>query len=129
MANVFVSGLKKFGQEALKVITFGAIAAKDAAPFISMFNPLLGQLLNGTATAVLAAETAGAAAKANAPDASTSTQKAALVVTAITPLAEQFCQQAGFDKPTPAQVQQFSDYIVAGLNVFGTIKQDVQKPA
>lgn len=119
MANGFVSFLKKFGQDALKVITFGAVAAETAAPFVTAANPEIGALLGGAAQIILAAETAGAAAVKNAPSASTGTQKAALAVAGIEPLAEQFCQKLNLAKPSTDQVKQFTDYIVAGLNVFG----------
>ena len=119
MANGFTSFLKKFGQVALKVISLGAIGAEAAAPFLSVANPALGTLLTGSAQAILAAETAGAAATAAAPSTDTSAQKAALAVAAIEPLAQQFCKAAGLPAPTQAQVLAYNNAIVAALNVFG----------
>lgn len=122
MANAFTSFLKKFGQVALKVITFGAVGVEAAAPFIDVANPALGTLLAGSAQAILAAETAGAAAVANAPSADTGAQKAALAVTAITPLAENFCKAVGLPAPTQEQVLAYNNAIVAALNVFGAVE-------
>lgn len=119
MASGFISFLKKFGQDLLKVITFGAVAAKAAAPFVDVFNPALGTLLTGSATAILAAETAGAAAAANAPATDTGPQKAALAVAAITPLAEEFAKTLGLSSPTQAQILAFNNALVAALNAFG----------
>ena len=129
MANGFLSFLKKFGQDMLKVITFGAIAAKDAAPMISAFNPALGSLLTSSATAILAAETAGAAAAANAPSTDTGAQKAALSIAAITPLAEKFATEVGISKPTEAQISAFNDALVAALNAFGVNPPTAQTPS
>ena len=119
MASGFTSFLKKFGQIALKVITFGAEGAEAAAPFLAVANPALGTLLTGSAQAILAAQVAGEAAVANAPTADTNAQKAALAVQAIEPLAQEFCKAAGLPAPTQAQVMAYNNAIVAALNVFG----------
>jgi hypothetical protein len=123
MANGFLSFLKKFGQDALKVITLGAVAAETAAPAVTAANPAIGALLEGSAQILLAAETAGAAAEANAPSNATGPQKAALAVAGIEPLAQQFCQKLGLSVPTQEQVAQFNQYLVAALNVFGVVQQ------
>lgn len=123
--NGFISFLKKAGQDILKVITFGAEGASIVAPAISMYNPALGALLSGSATAVLTAEAAGATAVANAPSADNGAQKAALAITAITPLANQFAKSVGVSNPTEAQVQKFNDALVAALNAFGVVKEGV----
>lgn len=119
MASGFTSFLKKFGQIALKVITFGAAGIEAAAPFLTVANPALGALLTGSAQAILAAETAGAAAVSSAPATDTGAQKAALAVTAITPMAEEFCKTVGLPAPTQAQVLAYNNALVAALNVFG----------
>lgn len=126
--NAFVSGLEKFGKAALKVITLGAVTAKEAAPIVSIFNPAIGALLTGSSSAILAAETAGAAAVAAAPNADVGAQKAALAISAITPIAEKFCSDAGLAKPSTTQIQQFNDLLVAALNVFGAV-EEAAKPA
>lgn len=126
MANSFVSFLKKFGQDALKVITFGAVAAETAAPFVSAANPAIGALLGDAAQIILAAQTAGEAAVKAAPTADTGAQKAALAVAGIEPLAQQFCQKLGLATPTQTQVQQFNDYLVAALNVFGITQAELK---
>lgn len=120
----FLSGLKKFGQEALHILTLGAIAAETAAPLINEFAPGYGSLVTAGAQLVLSAETAGASIEKAAPGTDTSTQKAALVVSGLAPLCQQFCQKMGFSTPTAEQIQKFNDIIVAGLNVFGTVQAE-----
>lgn len=122
MANGFMSFLKKFGEAALKVITLGAVGAEAAAPFVAVANPSLGRLLTGSASAVLAAETAGAAAIAVAPAADTGAQKAALAVQAIEPLAQDFCKSVGLPAPTQSQVLAYNNALVAALNIFGAVQ-------
>jgi hypothetical protein len=118
MANKFETFLAKAGKVALKIITFGAIAAKDAAPFLAPFEPALATLLGGAASIIIAAESAGAGAISAAPTTDTSTQKAALAVSSITPLAEQFAKQLGLPTPTQDQIQGFSNDLVSALNRF-----------
>jgi len=120
MANKFETFLAKAGKVALEVITFGAVVAKDAAPFLAPFAPALATLLGGSATIIIAAESAGQAAVMGAPATDTSAQKAALAVTGITPLAEQFATQLGLPTPTPDQIQGFSNDLVSALNRFQT---------
>lgn len=119
MANGFLSFLKKAGQDILKVVTFGAIVAKDVAPFVDVYNSALGTLLSGSATAILAAEAAGQTAVNAAPSTANGAQKAALAITAITPLAEQFAKTVGVSNPTAEQIQNFNNALVAALNAFG----------
>ncbi len=123
----FLSGLKKFGEETLKFITFGAVAAETAAPFVSAFNPAVGALLTGSAQAVMQAEVAGATTVASAPPTATGTQKAALAVQAIEPIAQQYTNALGLSAPTQAQVQKFNDLLVAALNVFGVAEQATEE--
>lgn len=120
----FLSGLKKFGEEALKFITFGDIAAATAAPFVSAFNPAVGALLTGSAQAVMQAEVAGATAVSSAPPTATGAQKAAIAVQAITPIANTYTKTLGLSAPTQEQVAKFNDLLVAALNVFGTAQQE-----
>jgi len=126
MANGFTSFLKKFGQDALKVLTFGAVAAETAAPVVSTFNPAIGALLTGTAQIVMGAEVAGATAVATAPGTDTSAQKAALAVAGITPLAQKFAQELNLSTPTQEQVLKFNNAIVAALNIFGIAQEATQ---
>jgi hypothetical protein len=119
MANEFESFLERAGRDILKVITMGAMAAKEAAPFVDLYNPAVGELLSQSATVILTAQTAGAAAAKNAPATDTNAQKAALAVAAIAPLAQQFAKAVGVSDPTEAQVLAFNNALVAALNAFG----------
>ena len=125
MANSFLSFLKKVGQDVLKVITFGSVAAEVAAPVVSAFNPAIGALLTGSAQVILGAEVAGASAVAAAPGTDTSAQKAALAVQAITPMAQKFCQEMGLSAPTQQKVLDFNNAMVAALNIFGVAQQEL----
>lgn len=118
MANGFVTFLEKAGKDILKVITLGAIAAKDVAPIVSLADPALGALINGTAAAILTAEATGSAAAATAPSTDTGAQKAALVISSIEPLALEFAKSQGLPQPTQAQLQKWVDGFVAALNAF-----------
>lgn len=114
MSNKVETFLSRAGRIALHIITFGAIAAEDAAPFLAPFDAPLATLLSGSASIILAAESAGAAA----PATDTGTQKAALAVASITPLAEQFAAQLGLPKPNQDEIKGFSDALVSALNRF-----------
>lgn len=127
--NGFTSFLKKFGQDALKVLTFGSVAAEIAAPVVAAYNPAVGALLSGTAQVVMGAEVAGASAVAAAPGTDTSAQKAALAVQAVAPMAAKFCQELNLSAPTQDQVAKFNNAIVAALNIFGVAEQAAQTPA
>ena len=118
MANGFETFLSKTGKDLLKVITFGAVVVKDAAPFVALGDPALGSLLSGSADAILTAQAAGEAAVAAAPDTDNGEQKAALAITAITPLALSFAKAKGLPAPTAAQIKVFNDSLVAALNAF-----------
>lgn len=111
--------LKKLGHVALQIITFGAIAAKDAAPIIAVFNPSLAALLTTTAQQIIAAEAAGTSAAANAPAGSTGAAKSALVIASIQPIAVQVAKEYGLANPSQEQLQNFVNGIVASLNAFG----------
>lgn len=124
----FVSFLEKAGKDILKVITVGSEAAVLAAPAVSVYNPAIGQLLAGSATAILTAEVAGQSAVANAPAPDNGAQKAALAVTAITPLADQFAQTVGVSRPTETQILKFNDALVLALKAFG-VAEELSKPA
>lgn len=114
-----MSFLKKLGHVALQILTFGAIAAKDAAPIIAIWNPMLATLITTTAQQIILAEAAGANAANNAPSGTTGAAKAALVIAAIEPLAVQVAKQYGLANPSQEQLQKFVDGIVASLNAFG----------
>lgn len=110
--------LKKFGHVLLTIVTFGAIAAKDAAPFISLFLPAWGNLLTATSSAVLTAEAAGANAVATAPAGDTNAQKLAIVIASIKPQALAFAKTVGASDPTDAQIAIYVNSIVAALGAF-----------
>lgn len=114
----FKSFLKKAGEDVLEIITFGAVVAKDAAPFIGIANPALGALIAATTNAVIAAEAAGTSAVAGAPSTTNGAQKAALAITAISPSALAFTKAIGAPEPTQEQLQAWINDMVAALNVF-----------
>jgi hypothetical protein len=113
--------LKSLGHIVLKVITFGAYAAKDAAPILALiFGPAFSALVTGTATAIITAEATGAAAaQAGADAGANGAQKAALVIASIEPLALQYAKTLGVPNPTQAQLQGWTDGFVAAFNALG----------
>ena len=113
-----MSVLKKIGHVLLTIVTFGAVAAQDAAPFVGLFLPAWGSLLTATSSAVLTAEAAGTTAVANAPASDTSAQKLAIVLAAIKPQALAFAKTVGASDPTDAQIETYVNGIVAALNAF-----------
>lgn len=120
--------LKKFGHVLLTIVTFGAIAAKDAAPFISLFLPAWGTLLTATSSAVLTAEAAGANALTTAPAGDTNAQKLAIVIASIKPQALAFAKTVGASDPTDEQIATYVNGIVAALGAF-QIPADAIVPA
>jgi len=113
-----MSVLKKIGHVLLTIVTFGATASQDAAPFISLFNPAWGALLSSTSTAILTAEAAGTQAVSGIPAADTSAQKLAIVLAAVKPQALAFAKTVGASDPTDAQIETYVNGIVAALNAF-----------
>lgn len=113
--------LKSLGHIALKIVTFGAYAAKDAVPILSLvFGPGLSALVNATATAVITAEATGAAAAAaGAAQGDNGAQKAALVIASIEPLAMQYAQTLGVPNPTQEQLKGWTDGFVSAFNALG----------
>lgn len=112
--------LKGLGHVLLKVITFGAIAAKDVSPLVSLaFGPALGALVNGTATAIITAEATGQIALGDAPAGSNGAQKAALVISSIEPLAIQLAASLGAPAPTQEGLKAWTDGFVAAFNGLG----------
>lgn len=113
--------LKSLGHIALKVVTFGAYAAKDAAPILALvFGPEFAALVSGTASAIITAEATGAAAAANgAAQGDNGAQKAALVVASIQPLALQYAKTLGVPEPTQEQLKGWTDGFVSAFNALG----------
>lgn len=116
--EINMSILKKIGHVLLTVVTFGATAAQDAAPFVSIFNSAWGALLGSTSSAILTAEAAGTTAATAAPASDTSAQKLAIVLAAIKPQALEFAKTVGATEPTDAQITTYVNGIVAALNAF-----------
>lgn len=113
-----MSILKKIGHVLLAIVTFGATLEQDAAPFVSLFAPAWGALLNATSTAILTAEAAGTSAAAGAPATDTSAQKLAIVLAAIKPQALAFANTVGATDPTDDEIETYINGIVAALNAF-----------
>jgi hypothetical protein len=113
-----MSLLKHIGHVLLAIVTFGAIAGKDAAPFLALFAPAWASLVNATSTAVLTAQAAGTSALASAPAGDTNAQKLAIVIAAIKPQALAFATTIGASDPTDAQIETYVNGIVAALGAF-----------
>jgi hypothetical protein len=112
--------LKQLGLVALKIITFGAIAAKDAAPIVGLvFGPEFQSLVSGTSSAIITAEATGATALANAGSSTNGAQKAALVISSIEPLALKYAQAVGAPAPTQEQLKGWTDGFVQAFNALG----------
>lgn len=113
-----MSFLKKLGTVLLKIITFGAIAGEDAAPFLAIANPAYAALLTAASSAILSAEAAGTSAVAGAPAGDTSAQKLAIVLATITPQVAAFAKTVGISDPSEAQITAFVNSLVAAFNAF-----------
>lgn len=113
----FLSGLKAFGMDIEKgfawfgspkgqavVATGEAVAIAAGAPpaIITLFNSWAAKAYNVEALAVTAGKAAG-----------TGADKAAAVMTAVTPEVLQYVQQAGVSARTAAQIQAGNDALVA----------------
>lgn len=117
------SVLDKIGADIKGVFTF--LGSSKGAAIVQAGEGLVETLLPGTAGAITLAnnwlqEIVKTQALATAADAGTgsSTQKAAMVLAAVTPQALQFAQVNGVPPPTAAALQKANDALVNFLNAF-----------
>jgi hypothetical protein len=112
MANKFVTFLDKLGSDALKVLTFGLVVAKDVQPEVDVALNLAGltgvtTLFNNVIT--LASGVQGVANGVTG----TGPTKLALVVAGVTPAFEEFLQNEGVTMNTA----QINAWVSAAVNL------------
>jgi hypothetical protein len=118
MTTKFVTVLDKIGSAFEKFFDKAIPIAEAAEPIVDVAFPFIGPLYNTTVALVKAAEGAAAAA---GKQTGTGPQKLALVLTALQPYATQMLQADGVAAPTTAQITNYINSVVAGLNAFATL--------
>jgi hypothetical protein len=118
MTTKFVTVLDKIGSAFEKFFEKAIPIAEAAEPIVDVAFPFIGPLYNTTVALVKAAEGAAAAA---GKQTGTGPQKLALVLTALQPYATQMLQADGVAAPTTAQITNYINSVVAGLNAFATL--------
>lgn len=117
----FLNGLKVFGTDIVKVFSwFGStkgqavVAAGESvieavdpglAPIVSIFNTWAQKAYNVESLAVAASQATG-----------TGADKAALVISAVSPQVLQYAQQEGLSQRTAAQITAANNAVVAFIN-------------